>query len=153
YKLDNVANHFINLKKNDVTPNEIFALFKGDSSDRKKLAEYCVQDCALCNILMIKLETIANNIGMSNVCSVPLSYIFLRGQGIKIFSLVAKQCKNDNFLIPNISKSWDINDNDDDNNQDTGFEGATVLEPETGVYIKDPVSVFDYASLYPSLIP
>ena len=45
--------------------------------------------------LIIKLEIIANNIGMSNVCSVPFSYIFLRGQGVKLFSLVAKQCKQD----------------------------------------------------------
>ena len=36
---------------------------------------------------------------MSNVCSVPLSYIFLRGQGVKIFSLVAKQCRLEGFLI------------------------------------------------------
>lgn len=155
YKLDNVAHHFINLKKNDVSPNEIFSLFKGNQNDRKKLAEYCVQDCALCNQLIIKLEIIANNIGMSNVCSVPLSYIFLRGQGIKIFSLVAKQCRTDDFLIPCITKSFvikdiDNNNDDDDPDKDTGFEGATVLEPETGIYIKDPVNVLDYASLYPS---
>ena len=37
---------------------------------------------------------------MANVCFVPLSFIFLRGQGIKIFSLVAKECKNEDFLIP-----------------------------------------------------
>lgn len=33
----------------------------------------------------MKLELLANNMGMANVCSVPLSYIFLRGQGVKIF--------------------------------------------------------------------
>ena len=37
---------------------------------------------------------------MANVCSVPLSYIFLRGQGIKIFSLVAKECREKNYLLP-----------------------------------------------------
>ena len=30
---------------------------------------------------------------MANVCSVPLAYIFLRGQGVKIFSLVSKECR------------------------------------------------------------
>ena len=67
---------------------------RGTDDDRAKVARYCIQDCALCNYLIIKLEIIANNIGMSNVCSVPFSYIFLRGQGVKIFSLVAKQCKD-----------------------------------------------------------
>ena len=33
----------------------------------------------------MKLEVIANNIGMGNVCLVPFSYLFMRGQGIKIF--------------------------------------------------------------------
>jgi DNA polymerase elongation subunit (family B) len=32
------------------------------------------------------------------------------------------------------------------------FEGALVLEPETGVYMEDPIVVLDFSSLYPSSI-
>jgi DNA polymerase elongation subunit (family B) len=149
YKLDAVASHFMKQNKNDLLPNDIFRMFKGTSQDRKVIAEYCVQDCELCNLLIIKLETLANNIGMSNVCYVPLSYIFLRGQSIKIFSLVAKQCREDNFLIPSLSKPWGEVD-DEEAADDDGYEGAIVLPPKTGIYIEDPVSVLDYASLYPS---
>lgn len=147
FKLDNVAHHFLGMKKNDVHPNDIFRLQKGSSADRKVIAEYCVQDCSLCNFLTMKLEILASNIGMSNVCSVPLSFIFMRGQGIKIFSLVAKECKNEGFLIPTMSRPWGqpLPSEDDD-----GYEGAIVLEPKTGIYIDDPVCVLDYASLYPS---
>ena len=60
------------LAKDDVTPKEIFECQKGTSKDRAKIAKYCVQDCALCNMLIIKLEVFANNMGMSNVCLVPL---------------------------------------------------------------------------------
>jgi len=42
---------------------------------------------------------------MANVCHVPLSYIFLRGQGIKIYSLVAKECRTENFLIKDLFKN------------------------------------------------
>ena len=94
------------MAKDDVSPQEIFKCQKGTADDRARVAKYCIQDCALCNYIIIKLEIIANNIGMSNVCSVPFSYIFLRGQGVKIFSLVAKQCKDDNFLIPYQDKKW-----------------------------------------------
>ena len=87
------------LAKDDVSPSDIFRLQKGDDSDRAIIAKYCVQDCELCINLCNKLDIISNNIGMSNVCSVPLSYIFLRGQGVKIFSLVAKQCRLEKFLI------------------------------------------------------
>jgi DNA polymerase elongation subunit (family B) len=150
YKLDAVANHFMKMNKHDVSPNDIFRLFRGNSADRKIVGEYCVMDCELCNLLIMKLETLANNVGMSNVCNVPLSYIFLRGQGIKIFSLVAKQCRQDDFLIPEISK-YNITDDEDTNADDEdGYEGAIVLPPKCGIYIDEPVSVLDYASLYPS---
>jgi DNA polymerase elongation subunit (family B) len=151
YKLDAVANHFMKMNKHDVHPSDIFRLQKGSAADRKVIADYCVQDCALCNHLMMKLEILANNIGMSNVCSVPLSYIFMRGQGIKIFSLVAKECRAEDFLIPTITPNVRDNDSSDGNQDDEdGYEGAIVLEPKAGIYIDDPISVLDYASLYPS---
>ena len=150
YKLDAVASHFMGQNKHDVSPNDIFRLFRGTSADRKIVADYCVQDCALCNHLVMKLEIIANNVGMANVCSVPLAYIFMRGQGIKIFSLVSKQCKEDDFVIPTLNKGK-VGDFDDEIPEDEeGYEGAIVLEPKTGIYTEDPVSVLDYASLYPS---
>lgn len=131
------------LAKDDVSPNEIFQAQRGTSADRARIAKYCVQDCALCNAIIIKLEIVANNIGMSNVCCVPLSYIFMRGQGVKIFSLVSQQSRLDNTLIPTMQRSDDDLDND-------GYEGAIVLNPKPGIYVDEPISVMDYASLYPS---
>ena len=131
------------LAKDDVSPKEIFACQKGTSADRAKIAKYCVQDCALCNMLIIKLEVFANNMGMANVCLVPLSYIFMRGQGVKIFSLVAKQCRDDNFMIPLIRF-------EEGSEEVEGYEGAIVLDPIPGIYTEAPISVMDYASLYPS---
>lgn len=150
YKLDNVANHFMKMNKHDISPNDIFNLFKGSSDDRKVIAEYCIQDCELCNKLIMKLEILANNIGMSNVCNVPLSYIFMRGQGVKIFSLVSKQCRNENFAIPTVNKFTNVKDTGDNLQDEDGYEGAIVLPPKEGIYLQDPVSVLDYASLYPS---
>jgi len=145
YKLDNVANHFLKQKKHDITPADIFRLQKGTSADRKIISDYCVQDCALCNLLIIKLEIMASNIGMSNVCLVPLHYIFMRGQGIKIFSLVMNECKDAGYLIPVIKANNNSMMMDTDS-----YEGAIVLDPTPGIYIDKPVSVLDYASLYPS---
>jgi DNA polymerase elongation subunit (family B) len=148
YKLDAVAQHFTGEKKDDVTPQDIFRLQKGSADDRCVIATYCVQDCELCNRLIIKLDLLAGNMGMSNVCLVPLSYIFMRGQGIKIFSLVLKQCREDGFLVPVIKMGQLAGGGEDDDQE--GYEGAIVLEPQEGIYIDDPVSVLDYASLYPS---
>ena len=126
------------LVKDDIKPNDIFRLQEGTSSDRKLVAEYCIQDCILCNKLMEKLYILINNIAMANVCSVPLSYIFLRGQGIKVLSLVGKFCRQKNYLIPTL-----------ENIKDQGYEGAIVFPPKIGFY-KSPITVLDYASLYPS---
>lgn len=147
YKLDSVAYHFNKEKKLDVSPQEIFDLQKGNSQDRCKIAKYCIVDCELCNRLCKKLECIANNVGMANVCSVPLSFIFTRGQGIKILSLVAKRCRLENFLIPPPAKKYT---GEEDISDLEGYEGAIVLKPYPGIYLDKPIAVVDYGSLYPS---
>jgi len=145
YKLDNVAHIFIGDKKDDLKPHEIFQKFLGTAEDRSIIAKYCVQDCALVNRLLHKLKILENNIGMGNVCLVPLNYLFKRGQGIKIFSLIAKQCMDRGHLIP-VIRAYDAKTEMDVD----GYEGAVVLEPKEGIYLNDPIVVFDYGSLYPS---
>jgi len=113
---------------------------------------------------------------MANVCAGPLQFIFSRGQGIKIFSLVAKKCRDKDHLIPTLKvkpKPEDIKDgvskiteaitntinnrhqkyeddeDEDDQGDHLGYEGATVFEPITGVHY-NPIYVLDFSSLYPS---
>ena len=146
YKLDFVAETFLKDKKDDLKPREIFEKFLGNSEDRAVIGKYCIQDCALCNRLLDKLKVIGNNIGMGNVCFVPLSYLFMRGQGIKIFSLVSRECHHSEYVIPVINSGFEsklVLDED-------GYEGAIVLEPKCDMYLNDPITVFDYSSLYPS---
>ena len=147
YKLDNVASIFLGDNKNDLKPQEIFDKFKGSSEDRCVIAKYCIQDCCLVNRLIHKLKILENNIGMGNVCLVPLNFLFRRGQGIKIFSLIAKECMEREYLIPTI-KSY--RENMEEQLDDSGYEGAVVLEPKEGIYLNEPIVVFDYGSLYPS---
>jgi DNA polymerase elongation subunit (family B) len=145
YKLDSVASIFLGDNKNDLKPHEIFEKFRGDSADRCEIARYCLQDCALVNRLIHKLKVLENNVGMGNVCSVPLSFLFMRGQGIKIFSLVAKECRAKQYLIPVLKGFRDMDTGDQE-----GYEGAIVLPPQEGIYLDDPITVLDYSSLYPS---
>lgn len=92
------------LAKDDVSPKDIFRLQKGTNADRAILAKYCIQDCVLLIRLLKKLEVITNNFGMSNVSLIPFSYIFLRGQGIKSFSLVVNECAQAGFVLPTLDK-------------------------------------------------
>jgi DNA polymerase delta subunit 1 len=154
YKLDSVATHFMGMCKGDVSPAEIFKLYLGTADDRARIAKYCIQDCELCNHLVMKLEIIANNMGMANVCCVPMHFIFMRGQGVKIFSLVAQQCKTLGYLIPTkvVDEGVEGDGLEGGGGEESavGYEGAIVLPPKSGIYIEHPVAVLDYASLYPS---
>ena len=129
--------------KDDVSAKDIFRLQKESTEGRTTIARYCIQDCELVNRLMTKLDIVTNAVGMSNVCSVPMGYLFLRGQGIKILSLVAKECRKEGFLLPILPK---VNP---DPTKKEGYEGAIVLTPYPDIYF-DPVVVCDYNSLYPS---
>lgn len=149
------------LAKDDVSPNDIFRLQKESSAGRCIIATYCIQDCVLVLHLINKLQIITNNIAMANTCSVPLSFIFLRGQGIKVFSLVSKECRKDKILIPVIQATEEVKtiknpkftyslDYDEKPNLADSYEGAIVLKPNPGIYLNKYVTVLDYSSLYPS---
>ena len=128
------------LAKDDVTPKDIFRLTNGTADDRAIIAKYCIQDCNLVHYLMNKVDIWTGISEMANICSVPINFIILRGQGIKLTSYVAKKCREKDTLIPVMEKSDD----------DEGYEGAIVLDPKCDLYLDNPVACVDYASLYPS---
>jgi len=126
--------------KDDVTPQDIFRLANGSSKDRAIVAKYCIQDCNLVHHLMNKIDVITGYVEMSRICSVPISFLVFRGQGIKLTSYVAKKCREKNTLMPDLDKT----DSAD------GYEGAIVLPPKCSMYMDNPVACVDYSSLYPS---
>lgn len=158
------------LGKDDVGPQDIFRMQKEGSAERAIVGKYCVQDCQLVLHLMMKLQTISNNLGMSKVCCVPFQYIFTRGQGIKTFSLVNRECNSRDYRIPYRRADGidaiklNVRDQDivyekgfyakeeDENEEKETYQGAFVLDPKPGVYLEDAVAVLDYSSLYPSSI-
>ena len=128
------------MAKDDVTPKDIFRMTNGSSLDRSVIAKYCIQDCNLVHYLANKVDVITGLVEMSKICSVPMSFLILRGQGIKLTSYVAKKCREKRTLIPVIEKG----------NMDDWYEGAIVLDPKCDMYLDNPVACVDYASLYPS---
>ena len=128
------------IAKDDVSVQDIFRLTNGTSADRARVAKYCIQDCNLVHHLMNKIDVITGYVEMSKICSVPISFLIFRGQGIKLTSYVSKKCREKRTLMPDLEKSYDAD----------GYEGAIVLPPKCAMYMDNPVACLDYASLYPS---
>jgi DNA polymerase elongation subunit (family B) len=130
------------LAKDDVSPQEIFSLANGSDYDRWTVGKYCLADCDNVIWLLLKVDVITDKVEMSNLCNVPLSFLLLRGQGIKLHSYVSKKCGEKNTLMPVVKKQ----------KNGGGYEGAHVFKPKTGIYLDEPVACVDYSSLYPSSI-
>ena len=126
--------------KDDIDVKFMFASHHGTPEDKSIVAKYCIQDCDLVLTLMAKLDTLVNARGMADVCKVPVQYIFLRGQGIKIFSAI----------VFNASKRNQIIMMQDQVQEEMSYEGAIVLSPKIGMYLDQPIAVLDFNSLYPS---
>lgn len=138
------GNYFICNVKDDVKPKEIFEKYRsGNIKDLKELSLYNIQDCELCNKLCNKMFVMVNNIGMANVCYVPLNWIFNRGQSPKVYSLVSKKCLEEGYKIRAIMKKEEERED-----EDFTYEGALVVEPVPGIY--PAIFCLDYHALYPS---
>ena len=130
------------LAKDDVTPQDIFRMTNEGPEQKGIIAKYCIQDCNLVHQIFQKIDIMTTYIEMSKICSVPISFLMMRGQGIKLTSYIAKKCREKDTLMPLISKG----------NLSDMYEGAIVLEPKCNLYLDNPVACVDYSSLYPSSI-
>jgi DNA polymerase elongation subunit (family B) len=157
--------------KDDVSAKDIFKLFKGSNYDRGIVAKYCLKDCKLVNLLINKLEIITKNIEMANISYVPLSYLFVRGQGIKLFSLCSREYRKQKYLFPviklnklylclscnhtfyNLFQCPQCNSKkrEEQEMENMKYEGAIVFDPVPKVEY-EAIAVKDYMSLYPCSI-
>ena len=128
------------LAKDDVSPQDIFRMTNEGPSQRAIIAKYCIQDCNLVHHLMRKIDVLTGFVEMANICSVPISFLVFRGQGIKLTSFIAKKCREKNTLIPVLERKLG----------NESYDGAIVLPPKCNLYLDNPVACVDYSSLYPS---
>ncbi len=140
YKLDDVSKHFLNMEKDDVHPHEIFKMMAGTPEERAIVAKYCMKDTNLVIELIKHLNMVPNSNEMAGTTYVPNNWLLYKGQQCKVFSLIIRECRDREFLVPD---KLPFSEED--------FAGATVLDPMRGAYYV-PVAGLDFASLYPSIM-
>ena len=143
YKLDFVAETYLGDNKIDMSPKEMFKRFREEDPVKlREVAEYCIKDTVLPHRLLDKLCILLNLVEMAKATWVPLSYLSERGQQIKVFSQMTRKARELKYMIPTIRWGKIVSD---------PYEGATVLEAQTGAYYR-PITALDFAGLYPSIM-
>ena len=140
YTLNAVSYHFLQEQKEDVHHSIISDLQNGNDQTRRRLAVYCLKDAYLPIRLLDKLMCIINYMEMARVTGVPLSYLLIRGQQIKVISQLLRKAAEQDLVLPVYKSAGDDE-----------FEGATVIEPKRGYY-DVPIATLDFSSLYPSIM-
>jgi DNA polymerase elongation subunit (family B) len=148
YKLDTVAQKFLGAKKDPLTVQDIFKAYRVGMERTEEgnhllgiCGQYCVKDSDLVVDLFKYFDVWLGVTEMSNVCNVPISKLYTKGQQFRVFSQVYKYCKKNNIVVEHdVFKAQD----------DDKYQGAKVLDPVPGLY--ENVIPFDFKSLYPSII-
>ena len=143
YSLNSVSRTFLGEQKEDVQYTEIPALQRGGPNDRRRMASYCRTDAALPLRLLRKMMKFVNYVEMARTTTVPLAYLLTRGQQIRVYSQLLRKAQQRGFAVPTLPPVLD--------DDESKFEGATVIEPETGLH-RGFIATLDFASLYPSII-
>src|SRR3989344_3314146 len=141
FNLNTVAREILGEKKLDFDLGDISETW--DSGDIKELVEYNLRDSdlayKLCKELLPNLNEIAKLVGM------PIYEVCRATYGGLVENYLIKRAKDYNEIIPNRPKYDAIMER-----RNETYEGAFVMEPKPGFYNK--IVVFDFKSLYPSLI-
>ena len=145
YKLETVSQSLLGKGKNDVTPQEMFAIYElclngapGCEREMFKVVLYGIQDAVLPIELFEKINGWPFFIESSNVMCVNPMDLFTRGQQMRLLNQFYDKCFYMGFVIDgrkvNIIEA----------------EGAYVVPPKRGLH--ENIMTLDFASLYPSIM-
>nr|WRQ19863.1 MAG: DNA polymerase [Herpesviridae sp.] len=161
YKLNTMSEIYLGKKKEDLSYKEIPKQFISSDEGRARVGRYCVQDAVLVRELFDKIGYHFEAAAVCRLARIPLRKVIFDGQQIRIYTCLLEECATRGMVLPNLSsdrRQCDAKvpvDNCDDaevcDEKEVGYQGATVFEPDIG-YHHMPVLVFDFASLYPSII-
>jgi len=142
YRLNTISQKILKDKKDDLPPQKMFEKYhRGSSEDLRVIGKYCIQDTDLCVRLDRKMSIWIGLVENTNVVHVPIMYIFTRGQGVKVFSQLYRECMENNYVCErDVFDAATVGK----------YSGATVIEPTPGYY--KWVICLDFRSLYPSIM-
>ena len=140
YKLDTVAHELLGTGKDIESTGEskVEEIERRFVEDKKGLAHYNLLDCKLVYEVFDKIKLIDLLVARS----------FYSGQSIEKVSF--SSASFDHFFLPRLHRKGFVAPNVLDIHRDEASTGGMVIEPQVGLF--ENVAVFDFKSLYPSII-
>lgn len=146
YNLATAAS-LVNYEKLDVSPKEMRNAYLGDYSESwDKVIAYSDRDAELVMKLLLDLKLVDKYIAISTVSGTLLQDVVNLGQTKLIDNLIIREFRKHGRVMNMRPK---IEDEDEDDGE-VGYTGATVIDPETGLH--EQIIVMDFTSLYPSIM-
>lgn len=145
YSLNFVSNELLGNKKDDITPEQMFKIYKDYTKSQKnieettKVAKYCVQDSVLVMDLFKKTNFWVQAIQIAAIVGVRVVELYTRGQQIRCHSLLYTNALKKGYVL-----DYRVGGETDK------YAGGAVIDPVPGLY--NNVLCFDFSSLYPSLV-
>ncbi len=148
YDLNNVYFEIFGKKgKDDLDKSKIYEIWDDAEKDEiskqnlNKFFRYSLKDSEI--TLEIALSLLPLYIELSHITGMPLQKTTRMGSGMRVEHLLMSKSYKKNLLIPNKRGPSSYV-------EEEGYAGGFVLEPEKGLH--DNIIVFDFRSLYPSII-
>jgi DNA polymerase elongation subunit (family B) len=156
YSLNSVASHFLELKKDDVSPEYMWDAYRNcklDPTNKKsiismtKVGKYCIKDSELVLDIFENLQMWNSLTEMSKTCYTTCMDIHTRGQQIRFFNQLYRYCYNNKTVVDKEDIQYTLDNKEDATER---YRGATVQDPIPGMY--ENVIPLDFSSLYPSIM-
>ncbi|MBU0762594.1 MAG: DNA-directed DNA polymerase [Candidatus Altiarchaeota archaeon] len=144
YQLEDVYEALFKKEKLDIKVEEIKEFYESeDDSLFAKLCEYSMADADA--TLDIALKMLPLMYELSKVIRQPLYETSRMGSGQRVEYLLVEEAQKRGILVPNRPSDDEYGERDD-----SPYEGAFVVDPIRGIH--DNIILFDFRSLYPSII-
>jgi DNA polymerase, archaea type len=144
YQLEDVYESLFGEEKLDIKVSEISEFYhSADHSKFARLCEYSISDADA--TLKIALKMLPLMYELSKVIRQPLYETARMGSGQRVEYLLVVEAHRRGIIVPNRPSEEEYDDR-----EDSPYAGAFVVEPVKGIH--DNIVLFDFRSLYPSII-
>lgn len=144
YKLGSVSVYLFGEDKEDLAYKDIPQLYHTGAAERGRIGSYCVQDSMLVIKMFFKFMPHIEAAEVAKLAHITVYNVIFGGQQIRVLHCLLEKAEKYDYVLPHLK----YNSTELDQEK---YKGATVVEPMSGFYV-NPITVFDFASLYPSII-